>query len=521
MVQDILVDPTYPPGTNFIPQAILKNFGLNSETFDATCTLRLGGSVVYTQNCAPVTLAAGAEQTVSFPAYVLSAANDLYEITVTTNLAGDMDPSNDSRIEYFNTYTTEREMVVLEIGTGTWCVYCPGSQMGADDLVANGHSVAVVEYHNGDTFTNNYSNARNTYYGITGFPTAVFDGVQYFVGGSNTQSMYDNYLPIYQARKALMSAFSVDIFGTNTGSDYDVVVKLNKMANIPPTWNNLVVHFTLTESDIPFSWQGQSEVDYAERLMVPNELGTPVDFINNSVIEIPLSFTINASWVVENCQVAAFIQNLDTKEILQGDKVWLSDLVEYSSVTVQSPNGGEVWVVGETEEITWTCENVYDVKIEMSFDNGNTWSTIVDSIPNTETYSWTVTAQDSSNECLIKISNVANGDVFDMSDNVFTIDIVSDVEENNQNPVEFNLAQNYPNPFNPTTTIKYAVPKTSLVSIKVYDLIGQEVASLVNEIKDAGTYEVKFDGRNLASGVYIYRMTAENFSSVKKLNILK
>jgi len=255
--------------------------------------------------------------------------------------------------------------------------------------------------------------------------------------------------------------------------------------------------------------------------MVPNELGTPVDFINNSVIEIPLSFTIDASWVVENCQVAAFIQNLDTKEILQGDKVWLSDLVEYSSVTVQSPNGGEVWVVGETEDITWTCENVYDVKIEMSFDNGNTWSTIVDSIPNTETYSWTVTAQDSSNECLIKISNVANGEVFDISDNVFSIDIVSDVDVENQNPLEFNLAQNYPNPFNPSTTIKYAVPKTSLVSIKVYDLIGQEVASLVNEMKDAGTYEVKFDGRNLASGVYIYRMTAENFSSVKKLNILK
>ena len=521
MVQDILVDPTYPPGSNFIPEAILKNFGLNQETFDATCVIKLGGSVVYTQNCAPVTLATGEEQTVSFPSYVLNAANDLYDITVTTNLAGDMDPSNDSRTEYFNTYTTEREMVVLEIGTGTWCVYCPGSQMGADDLVANGHSVAVVEYHNGDSFTNNYSNARNTYYGINGFPTAVFDGVQYFVGGSNTQSMYDNYLPIYQARKNLMSAFSVDIFGTNTGLDYDVVVKLNKMANIPPTWDNLVVHFTLTESDIPFSWQGQSEVDYAERLMVPNELGTPVDFINNSMIEIPLSFSIDASWLVENCQVSAFIQNLDTKEILQGDKVWLSDLVEYSSVTVQSPNGGEVWVVGETEDITWTCINVNDVKIEMSFDNGNTWSTIVDSIPNTETYSWTVTAQDSSNECLIKITNVANGEVFDMSDNVFSIDIISDVDVKDLNPLEFNLAQNYPNPFNPSTTIKYAVPKTSLVSIKVYDLIGQEVASLVNEIKESGNYEVKFDARNLASGVYIYRMTADNFSSVKKLNILK
>ena len=522
MVKDILVDPTYPPATNFTPQAVLKNFGLNSETFDATCILKVSGSTVYTQNCSPITLAAGAEQTVSFPAYVLNASNDLYEIKVTTNLSGDMDPANDSRTEYFNTYTTAREMVVLEIGTGTWCTYCPGSQMGADDLVTNGCSVAVVEYHNGDPFTNNYSNARNTYYGISGFPTAVFDGVQYFVGGDHTQSMYQYYLPIYEGRKELMSAFSVDIFGDNSGLDYNVIVRLNRFAAIPPTWNNLVVHFTVTESDIPFNWQGQTEVDYAERTMVPNELGTSVDLINNTQIDIPLSFTMEASWVIENCQIAAFIQNLDTKEILQGDKVWLSDLQQLSTVNVQSPNGGEVWVVGETEDITWTCVNIADVKIEMSADNGATWSVIVDSIPNTETYSWVVTAQDSSNECLIRISNVANGDIYDVSDATFTIDIISDVDnELNNIPTEFSLAQNYPNPFNPSTTIKYAVPQTSHVNIKIYDMTGQEVASLVNEMKEAGTYEIKFDARNLASGIYIYRMIADNFTSVRKLNFLK
>ena len=204
-------------------------------------------------------------------------------------------------------------------------------------LYTNGCSVAVVEYHNGDSFTNTYSDARNTYYGISGFPTAVFDGVQYVVGGSNTQSMYDTYLPIYEGRKALMSAFSVDIFGSNAGLDYDVIVKLNKMAAIPPTWNNLVVHFTVTETDIPFNWQGQTEVDYCERLMVPDELGTTVDLINNTSIDVPLSFTMDASWVTANCQLAAFIQNLDTKEILQGDKVWISDLmpipVELTSFT--------------------------------------------------------------------------------------------------------------------------------------------------------------------------------------------
>ena len=80
----------------------------------------------------------------------------------------------------------------------------------------------LLRYHNGDSFTNSYSNARNTYYGITGFPTAVFDGVQNVVGGSNTVSMYTTYLPIYDIRKAKNSAFSVEIYGQNTGLDYSL-----------------------------------------------------------------------------------------------------------------------------------------------------------------------------------------------------------------------------------------------------------------------------------------------------------
>lgn len=516
MVKDILVDATYPPATNFTPQAILKNFGLNSETFDATCTIKLGGSQVYSQNCTPITLAAGAEQTVSFPSYVLNAANDLYEVTVKTNLTGDMDPTNDSRTEYFNTYTTDREMVILEIGTGTWCVYCPGAQMGGEDLVDNGHSVAVIEHHNGDSFTNNYSNARNTYYGINGFPTAVFDGVDYFVGGSNTESMYQNYLPIYQNRKALMSAFSVDIFGTNSGLDYNILVRLNRVANIPPTWNNLVVHFVLTETDIPFSWHGQTQVDYCQRLMIPDENGTAVDLLNNSYIEIPLSFNKNSTWITEKCQLSAFIQNLNTKEILQGDKVWLTELlpvpVELTAFTAEASVDGVI--------LRWTTAtelNNHGFEIEKSAD-GTEFFTIAfvpgaGTTTETKNYSYTDEVGYKGGETFyyrlkqvdldgrIQYSNIA--------------EVVFDV------PKDFVLHQNYPNPFNPSTTIKFAVPKTSLVNIKVYDLTGQEVSVLVNEVKEAGTYEIKFDARSLASGIYLYRMTAENFSSVRKLNILK
>jgi hypothetical protein len=88
-------------------------------------------------------------------------------------------------------------------------------------------------------------------------------------------------------------------------------------------------------------------------------------------------------------------------------------------------------------------------------------------------------------------------------------------------PTEFSLLQNYPNPFNPRTTIKYSIPQKSFVSITVYDILGKEVSKLVNEEKQAGSYEVQFDGSRLSSGVYFYRLHAGSFFKTKKLVLLK
>jgi photosystem II stability/assembly factor-like uncharacterized protein len=89
-------------------------------------------------------------------------------------------------------------------------------------------------------------------------------------------------------------------------------------------------------------------------------------------------------------------------------------------------------------------------------------------------------------------------------------------------PIQFSLSQNYPNPFNPTTTIKYALPQSVKVSIKIYDILGRLVKTLVNnEFKDAGYYDVTFDGSNFASGVYFYRIEAGKFVQSKKMVIVK
>jgi hypothetical protein len=88
-------------------------------------------------------------------------------------------------------------------------------------------------------------------------------------------------------------------------------------------------------------------------------------------------------------------------------------------------------------------------------------------------------------------------------------------------PDKFELMQNYPNPFNPITNIKYKIANNCFISLKVYDILGKEVSSLVNEYKKAGIYEVKFDAKNLSSGIYFYKFTAGDFSETKMMTVIK
>ena len=100
-------------------------------------------------------------------------------------------------------------------------------------------------------------------------------------------------------------------------------------------------------------------------------------------------------------------------------------------------------------------------------------------------------------------------------------EIVTSIENEITQPTEFILSQNYPNPFNPSTKIKYSIPQTSNVVIKIYDVLGSEVATLVNEEKSVGTYELNWNAANLSSGVYVYRLQAGSFVQTRKMILLK
>jgi hypothetical protein len=97
----------------------------------------------------------------------------------------------------------------------------------------------------------------------------------------------------------------------------------------------------------------------------------------------------------------------------------------------------------------------------------------------------------------------------------------NEIEIDIEQPSVFYLGQNYPNPFNPSTNIKYSIPADGNVSLKVYDILGNEISTLVNEFQQAGTFDVVFDGSNLASGVYYYQLRAGEMTASKKLMLTK
>lgn len=226
-----------------------------------------------------------------------------------------------------------REMVILEIGTGTWCQYCPGAAMGADDLVENGCHVAVVENHNGDSYANQYSNSRNSFYALTGYPTAIFDGVLKVSGGSHTQSMYSNYLPKYNQRIAIPTDFIMDMVITNVNMDYTAVITIDYLGTSAPTGAKL--QFFVTQSNIAQIWQGQTELNFVNRLMVPDQNGTILDFSGTNQVIVTLNFTMNSAVPIEDVEFVAAIQATN-KEMLGGIKQAAIDLTaDFTAASTQ------------------------------------------------------------------------------------------------------------------------------------------------------------------------------------------
>ncbi|MEJ5352753.1 MAG: T9SS type A sorting domain-containing protein, partial [Melioribacteraceae bacterium] len=153
----------------------------------------------------------------------------------------------------------------------------------------------------------------------------------------------------------------------------------------------------------------------------------------------------------------------------------------------------------------------YSAGVFLSTDNGSSWNSINTGLTDTDVLSLAI-----KDDTLF--AGTFSSGVWKRS----LSEIITSTDDRGINmPTHFNLAQNYPNPFNPTTTISYSIQQRSNVSLKVFDILGNEVSTLFNEEKDRGVYSVTFDAIGLASGMYLYKLQAGSFVETKKMILIK
>ena len=196
---------------------------------------------------------------------------------------------------------------------------------------------------------------------------------------------------------------------------------------------------------------------------------------------------------------------------------WSEDI----RITNTTVNSGRTSIAVSSNFVHISWNEVWEIYYTRSTDQGSTWETET-RITNNSSYSENsfVGTSDSAVH-LIWQDNPANNDDIYYKRNP-TGNIITDVVcISNNFPTEFKLEQNYPNPFNPSTRIQYAISSRQFVQLKVYDVLGNEVATLVNEEKPAGMYNVQFTMHNLSSGIYFYQLKAGNYFETKKMIYLK
>jgi len=176
-------------------------------------------------------------------------------------------------------------------------------------------------------------------------------------------------------------------------------------------------------------------------------------------------------------------------------------------------------VIGSEVHLDWTTEteiNNYGFQVERLVFGSDSWQSIgfVEGHGNSNSpklYSFTDSYPAGGSKFNYRLKQIDNDGQFEYSD----------VVEVEFFPTEYTLYQNYPNPFNPVTIIKYSLPKESSVTIKVFDILGNEVMTLLPKKQEAGTFKINFDGSGLVSGIYIYQMQTESSSNTKKMLLLR
>ncbi len=303
-------------------------------------------------------------------------------------------------------------------------------------------------------------------------------------------------------------------FNTSLESDYsNIATVTSAFSDVNPPSNLIAKAPSIGKVVLTWNDNSSNEVAFS----IERKISTQTDFIFLDRVQANYT-TYQDNTVAQkttyNYRVIAFNGNTQsTYSNVATITTLFSSLNAPTQLTAASPAVG--WVV-----LSWT-DNTKDelgFKVERKLFSESNF-TLIDSVVQDATSYWD--AKTNSGKIYnyrVKAYNLNNESDYS---NIVTVTSLTSIDDNKIIPVNYSLAQNFPNPFNPETVIGYQLPASGYVSLKVYDLLGREVSTLVNEEKAAGSYEVKFDAKNLPSGIYFYTIQAGEFNQVRKMLLLK
>ena len=245
--------------------------------------------------------------------------------------------------------------------------------------------------------------------------------------------------------------------------------------------------------------------------------GNPVDWWGVAILQVSDAYEGNSAvsmQILDDGSGGVIIPVLAVGDVAAGTNV-SQRYGSFGGYYKFNPNGSEWFNVGIV--MNYNNMPIGAGAAQFSATAPSTWTEF--SVP------ITYTTEDTPDHAILtfNISNASGSGVIGSNANVDYVSFgaPTNVEHISGLPGDYSLKQNYPNPFNPTTNIEYSIPEASFVQITVYDVIGNEVATLVNEEQAAGIYRVDFNAVNLTSGMYLARITANDFTQTVKMTLLK
>ena len=287
-------------------------------------------------------------------------------------------------------------------------------------------------------------------------------------------------------------------------------------ANIPIPFEPVDNQKVLPLDSLTLRWTGRGVYDLFQLQISTDDAFTNVEIDS---IQNPSFFVFDN--LINHTTYYWRVRSILGSEFSEWSPIWSFEVTD-AFITMESPNGGEAWSMGSEYIIRWETNIADSVRLDLLYGQQNIL-TIDTTFGNPSAYRWLIPTNltvDSSYKIII--TSIIDPSIIDTSDASFSITPPSDVEIINEEiPDDYNLFQNYPNPFNPSTIIKFQLPVSSKVTLKVYDVLGNEVVTLLNEEKAPGEYNVQFNIPNLTSGVYFYTLNAGSFISTRKMILVR